>query len=197
MADPRSFMRGLAYQQQGRVEVEAQSPDVVTATVRGSMPYRVELRRAPRLSWSCTCPVGEDGDFCKHCVAVALQVTADEPERRHPRQAERVDGPDLVKYLSGLESEELVDLLREQVESDWRLRERLTARALASGGGSLDARSWKQRIDAVFGDSRDFVPYTEAGGWAQTSSRSSTPSANSSTPASRAVVGLAEHAAPC
>ena len=88
LADPRSFMRGLAYQQQGRVEVEAQGSDVVTATVRGSMPYRVELRRAPRLSWSCTCPVGENGDFCKHCVAVALQVTADEPERRHPRQAD-------------------------------------------------------------------------------------------------------------
>ncbi len=167
MADPRSFMRGLAYQQQGRVEVEAQGSDVVTATVRGSMPYRVELRRAPKLSWSCTCPVGEDGYFCKHCVAVALQVTGDEPEGRQTRQAERADGADLVKYLSGLESEELVDLLQEQVESDWRLRERLTARALTSGGGSLDVRSWKQRIDAVFGDSRDFVPYAEAGGWAQ------------------------------
>ena len=167
MADPRSFMRGLAYQQQGRVDVEAQGSDVVTATVRGSMPYRVELRRAPKLSWSCTCPVGEDGDFCKHCVALALQVAGDEPEGRHLRRAERADGPDLGTYLSGLESEELLDLLLEQVESDWRLRERLTARALASGGGSLDVGAWKKRIDAVFGDSRDFVPYAEAGGWAQ------------------------------
>ena len=70
-------------------------------------------------------------------------------------------------FLSSLESDELVDLLLEQVDSDWRLRERLTARALASGGGSLDVRSWKKRIDAVFGDSRYFVPYAEAGGWAQ------------------------------
>lgn len=54
----------------------------------------------------------------------------------------------------------------EQVESDWRLRERLTARAVACGGGSLDLRTWKQRIEAVFGDSRYFVPYAEAGGWA-------------------------------
>ena len=36
-----------------------------------------------------------------------------------------------------------------------------------SGGGSLDARTWKRRIDSVFGDRRHFIPYAEAGGWAQ------------------------------
>ena len=167
LADPRSFMRGLAYQGQGRVEVEEEGPRTVTAMVRGSMPYRVELRRAPKVAWSCTCPVGEDGDFCKHCVALALEVAGDEPEQRQPRRAEPDDGPDLRKFLSSLETDALVDLLLEQVESDWRLRERLTGRALASGGGSLDLRTWKNRIDVVFGDSRYFVPYAEAGGWAQ------------------------------
>lgn len=166
-ADPQSFLRGLAYQHQGRVELEAEGSGVVTATVRGSMPYRVELRRAPKVAWSCSCPVGEDGGFCKHCVAVALQVTNEEPGRGQPGPGTLDDGPDLGKYLSGLASDELVDLLLEQVESDWRLRERLTARALASGGGSVDVRAWKERIDAVFGDRRDFVSYAEAGGWAQ------------------------------
>jgi hypothetical protein len=52
-----------------------------------------------------------------------------------------------------------LDLVMEQVESDGRLRERLTARAVACGGGSLDLRTWKQRIEAVFGDCRYFVPY--------------------------------------
>src|SRR5688572_4970950 len=68
LAGPRSFARGLAYHGQGRVELEADDGKRVTAIVRGSMPYRVELRRGPQLAWSCTCPVGEDGDFCKHCV---------------------------------------------------------------------------------------------------------------------------------
>lgn len=166
-ADPRSFMRGVAYEHQGRIEIEDEGSGVVTATVRGSMPYRVELRRARKVAWSCTCPVGDEGDFCKHCVAVALHVAEDEPERRQPRRAELDNGPDLGDYLSGLDTNELVDLLLEQVEADWRLRERLTARALASGGGSVDVRAWKKRIDAVFGDRRYFVPYAEAGGWAQ------------------------------
>lgn len=167
LADARSFMRGLAYQHQGRAELDVRSSEVVTATVRGSMPYRVALRRAPTVSWSCTCPVGEDGVFCKHCVAVALEVGSNQFDRRQPRRANQDDGPDLDRFLSGLERDELVALLMEQVESDWRLRERLVARALASGGGSVDVRTWKKRIDAVFGDRRHFVPYAEAGGWAQ------------------------------
>jgi uncharacterized Zn finger protein len=80
--------------------VEARSPDVVTATVRGSMPYRVELRRAPKVSWSCTCPVGEDGVFCTHCAAVALDI-ADADHERHQRRSATLDhGAELGKYLS-------------------------------------------------------------------------------------------------
>jgi SWIM zinc finger len=54
-----------------------------------------------RVAWSCTCPVGKSGYFCKHCVAVALEVSDHEPEQRQPRQAERADGPDLRRYLAG------------------------------------------------------------------------------------------------
>jgi uncharacterized Zn finger protein len=166
LADPRSFLRGCGYQREGRVEVKERSGDTVTAVVRGSMPYQVELRRSPKVTWSCTCPVGEDGSFCKHCVAVALEAAGPETSAKRPRRKGETE-PDLRRYLAGLDAEALVDLVMEQVESDWRLRERLTAHAIASGGGSLDARTWKRRIDAVFGDSRHFVPYAEAGGWAE------------------------------
>lgn len=71
------------------------------------------------------------------------------------------------KFVAGLENEALVDLVMEQVGSDWRLRERLTAQAIAQGGGSVDLRTWKRRIDSVFGDSRHFIPYAEAHSWAQ------------------------------
>lgn len=168
LADPRSFLRGIAYHRQGRVEVHERDGETISAVVRGSMPYRVELRRDPKLSWSCTCPVGEDGDFCKHCVAVALEVARPEREPKRPARTKRKAGePDLRTYLAGLDTDALVGLVMAQAESDWRLRERLTAQAIASGGGSLDLRTWKQRIDATFGDSRYFVPYAEAGGWAQ------------------------------
>lgn len=165
LADLRSFLRGVGYQREGRVEIEERSDGRITAVVRGSMPYRVELRRDPRVTWSCTCPVGQDGNFCKHCVAVGLEVSADEPaDRRSPKRGEERD---LRRYLDGLDVDALVDLVMEQVESDWRLRERLAAQAIASEGGALDVRTWKRRIDATFGDGRHFVPYAEAGGWAE------------------------------
>lgn len=166
LADQRSFLRGYGYQQEGRVEVEQRGGDTVTAVVRGSMPYKVELCRSPKVAWSCTCPVGEDGGFCKHCVAVALEAAGPEPPATRPRRKGEGE-PDLRRYLAGLGDEALVDLVMEQVESDWRLRERLTAHAIASGGGSLDVRTWQRRIDAAFGNSRHFIPYAEAGGWAE------------------------------
>lgn len=166
LADPRSFLRGVGYQRDGRVEIRDRHEDAVKAIVRGSMPYHVELRRSPKVAWSCTCPVGEDGTFCKHCVAVALDEAG--PDRKSKRPDKRNDEePDLRKYVAGLDDEVLVELVMEQVDSDWRLRERLMSQAIASGGGSLDVRTWKRRIDAVFGDSRHFVAYAEAGGWAQ------------------------------
>ena len=130
------------------------------------MPYEVELRSTGEPGWSCTCPVGEDGTFCKHCVAVALEVA--EPERAAKRTARPrpPKEPDLRRYVASLDVDALVDLVIELAESDWRLRERLQAAALAVAGGSLDVPAWRSRIDAVFGG-RDFIPYAEAGTWAQ------------------------------
>ncbi len=145
LADPRSFMRGLVYLRERRVEIDD--------------------GRDPKVAWSCTCPVGEDGGFCKHCVAIALAEAG--PERGPNRTKGRAEEPDVRTYVAGLDHDALVDLVMEQVESDWRFSERLTARALTDGGGSLDLRTWKHRIDAVFGDRRHFVPYAEADGWAE------------------------------
>ena len=165
LADPRSFLRGSGYQRDGRVEITKRSAGQVDAVVRGTMPYSVELRREPRM-WSCNCPVGEDSIFCKHCVAVALAIAEPSPTSRGSRRAAPVDEDiDLRAFVAGLDHEALVDLAMEQADADWQLRERLRAHAIAAGGGTVNAREWKQRIDAAFGG-RHFVPYAEAGSWA-------------------------------
>lgn len=40
----------------------------LVATVRGTLPYSVELwvEGTRKAAWSCNCPQGEDGKFCKH-----------------------------------------------------------------------------------------------------------------------------------
>jgi uncharacterized Zn finger protein len=175
LADPGSFLCGVGYQRAGRVEIGDRHGDAITAVVRGSMPYHVELRRSPKPAWSCNCPVGEEGAFCKHCVAVALEEAGSDRTSKRPDGATD-EKPEVRKFVAGLDNDALVELVMEQVVSDWWLRERLTAQAIAQGGGSLDVRTWKRRIDSVFGDGRHFIPYAEAGGWAEDVVESSPPS---------------------
>ena len=73
MAGAAYFARGWRYYQDGQVSsIEAQG-DVVRAVVRGSYDYAVELTWGEQgMDHSCDCPLGIDGEFCKHCVATAL-----------------------------------------------------------------------------------------------------------------------------
>jgi superfamily II DNA or RNA helicase len=67
--DRETLHRGQAYFRSGRVGAVVRFDDqTVTAEVRGSRLYRVELRR-PDTDWqnSCTCPVARD---CKHVAAL-------------------------------------------------------------------------------------------------------------------------------
>ncbi len=73
MAGGRSFDRGTAYFASGRVLTLDERGGTITATVRGTYLYRVTLRaEAGGLASGCTCPLGDDGIFCKHCVAAGL-----------------------------------------------------------------------------------------------------------------------------
>jgi len=74
LAGERSYARGLAYFEQDAVlDLVQRRDDTLKARVQGSKVYRVELRASGRkLEASCTCPVGMDGEFCKHAVAVGL-----------------------------------------------------------------------------------------------------------------------------
>ena len=70
MADARSFERGEEYFAAGRVGSVVEYEGTLAAKVRGTQTYAVKLWvEKEQLEYSCTCPVGDDGAFCKHCVA--------------------------------------------------------------------------------------------------------------------------------
>jgi uncharacterized Zn finger protein len=144
------------------------------ATVRGSVPYTVELwDDGGRPGWSCTCPYAEDGAFCKHGVAVALLLDAGAPPDALPADLQGpVDEPRddadglLVEHLDGLDRDRLVALVLEAADQDWRLRERLLADARAARGEGPALAAWRRRVDAAFSPYDEFVSYREAAGWA-------------------------------
>ncbi|MFC3108569.1 SWIM zinc finger domain-containing protein [Undibacterium arcticum] len=74
------FRRGQTYACSGAISAaELSYPDAsitLKAQVRGTRAYTVELSVAAdeQLEGDCDCPHAEDGNFCKHQVAVAMQL---------------------------------------------------------------------------------------------------------------------------
>ncbi|MCL1693299.1 MAG: SWIM zinc finger family protein [Actinomycetia bacterium] len=169
LAGPRVYPRGVGYHTDGRVELNVAGDRRMKATVRGSVPYAVELWiESGELEWSCTCPYAEDGAFCKHCVAVALQVV-EEPVSILPPIPGPVDAglaADVSAHIEGLSRERLIEIVLGQCERDWRLRERMAAEARYARGEGPDRESWRRRIDAAFALHDDVVVYREAAAWA-------------------------------
>lgn len=123
MADAGSLERGADYAAMGRVHGLAHDGQVVVAEVAGGRRYRVRLWvEDDRLAHVCTCPVGEDGRFCKHCVAVGLAWIA----ARAPAATVERALPDVREHLAALDRDALVELLMEQAAVDDRLRRRLS-----------------------------------------------------------------------
>lgn len=175
LADAEVYARGVGYYRQGRVEPQDGNGGRHRATVRGSVPYTVELWvDSGRPLWSCTCPYAEDGSFCKHVVAVALtldggaadtllddllQAATDAPTEDEDRL--------LLSHLDTLPWDRLAELVVEAANNDWRLRERLLAEAHAARGAGPDLAHWRQRLDVAFAPYDDMVTYHEAFDWAR------------------------------
>ena len=78
-ADPGSIQRGRAYQKDGRVwNVDLVNAGKAVLLVDGdSGEYTVEVevsKKTGGLLFECDCPYADEGNFCKHMVAAALEL---------------------------------------------------------------------------------------------------------------------------
>ena len=165
MAGDRAFGRGEAYFTDGAVRSLRGDGGGIKATVRGTHSYRVRLwPEHDDLDYDCTCPVGQDGIFCKHCVAAGLAWLA----------GEQVDGADFTEdaasalgeenlraYLLTLDKEELVSVLLDETDENERLHRRLTLRSVQATPGTASGAVWKEALDDAV-DAGGFVSYWEA-----------------------------------
>jgi uncharacterized Zn finger protein len=73
LARGETLARGRAYAKDGRVISLAREAGCLRGKVRGTGLYDVSIwSKGKRLGYVCDCPAGSEGDFCKHCVAVAV-----------------------------------------------------------------------------------------------------------------------------
>lgn len=139
LAGKAAFDRGRAYFLDGRVTELRKADKHVTAIVLGNKGYSINLKITSRgIEGYCNCPASDGIDFCKHCVAAALQLA--EQEERSTALAEGGPEERLEAFLLQLNEESLRALILKLARKDDVLQQRLVQRAdLAMKAPSLAA----------------------------------------------------------
>ncbi|OKH96498.1 SWIM zinc finger family protein [Streptomyces uncialis] len=167
LAGERSFERGLAYVDAvSGVEV---GDGWIRASVRGTERYEVELRLGGRgkPTGTCDCPYGQEGNFCKHLVALGLSVIGQETDLTQRRTSARGRARGLDTWLTGLSREDLVALVREEMAEDRQLRRRLELRAASARGDLAEVRSRIRELLDIGPFAQDgYVEYADARAYA-------------------------------
>ncbi len=170
LAGAQSYQRGLDYFSHGHVESLEDDGSGVSALVRGNQDYTVTLAADEGvLDYSCDCPVGGDGAFCKHCVAAALAwlnraaVPAKSPAHRKTKEVTLADAG---KSLQDEDKETLVKMMLDWAKDDDRLHERLILYAARRSGPDTGAAAVRRAFERAV-RVHDFVHYREASGWAR------------------------------
>src|SRR5215212_12017054 len=143
LAGETYFERGEGYYQGGHVYDLVEHGGVIVAKVAGTEDYRVRLWAEDGLAYSCDCPLGLDGEFCKHCVAAGLAWLEGDNSEDAPGGSATMD--DVRTYLEDQDKDLLVRIVMEQAMEDEGLRERLLLRASRMGG--LDPAAFHRAID--------------------------------------------------
>lgn len=136
LADGKTFARGKAYFHEGAVSRLEQDETTVRAYVQGTHRYIVELGvgAVGDLTYECNCPVGDDGIFCKHTVAVALSwlensgeevFHIDEGAPVSTRKKRKTQEQLIHEHVSTLPEATLRELILEAAERDKTLRDKL------------------------------------------------------------------------
>lgn len=148
MAGEKSYERGENYYKQGAVRSLTTHAGKLAARVEGTEDYTVVLRLdGGAIRFSCSCPMGEREEFCKHCVAVALTyaeaVTSPATIDEEDDTGEDFDDDefddalpkvrtldDVQSYFASCHKDQLIELLLEvALQSDeWRARLKRKAR---------------------------------------------------------------------
>ncbi len=164
LAGAQNYRRGLEYFHEARVKSVTEKNGGITASVQGSERYRIQIKidkNSLELEYSCSCPVGMEGHFCRHLVAAGLQWLSDHTgagaKKAGKKKAEPLTVPE---WLARQKKTVLIDLIMEHADDDddfWNWLEMNTA---LMEDGSIDMDKLLRCLDnAILID--DFVDYHE------------------------------------
>jgi uncharacterized Zn finger protein len=153
LADAKSFDRGEGYFADGQVMSLVEYAGKLTAMVQGTDEYRVTLfADGDTLASDCTCPMGADDVFCKHCVAVGLTWLANAPDAAGKKSGKDSDTPvvtldDARTWLAKQDQTKLVEIILDQAAADARFRDWLLLQSARSAGKGANVAAIRKAID--------------------------------------------------
>jgi uncharacterized Zn finger protein len=163
IADPRSFERGEQYYALGLVRSMTEYNGTITAKVKGTHTYTVKLQLdSGELEHSCTCPMGDEEIFCKHCVAVGLawieNGSKDKAGKGGKAAKAEITIKDVKGHLESLGKDALVEMILRQAQEDDHLHEKLFMQTAKKMPGGHNLNALKKIIRNAI-DPGDFVDY--------------------------------------
>lgn len=156
--------RGAEYARSGKVQKIEVGETAIDAKVAGQRLYATRLViRNGRLSGRCSCPMGVQGDFCKHCVAVALVAKqqllageetpsaqpADGMASARPSKKEKtaqVTQAQLRAHLMSWEKSALVDLLFKVACTEGKELEAIRFKLVAERGPDILVSHLREKL---------------------------------------------------
>lgn len=176
LAGGRSFMRGEEYFDEGAVGPVSEKSGVISAKVHGTRTYDVRLKvirgknAQAELDYTCTCPVGQDGDFCKHCVALGLAWLGktddiEEAEFSEPSASttsKKISDDDIRSWLESQDTKIILDMLMAQLATDEQLREELVLKITKEKAVGIELDAYRKGLRSAFHTS-GFVDYYNMG----------------------------------
>lgn len=167
LAGERSFQRGKDYFADGRVEDLVLHGGELRTTVFGTEDYLVTFAvKGSELTFFCDCPYGQEGHFCKHCVATALAWREAGGRAGKPdHDSEVITLDELRPWLESQSPEDLASMLLDAAADHELLREKLLRRAAKGMGRGIDWNALKKSLERAT-RTGGFVDYREAWGFA-------------------------------
>jgi uncharacterized Zn finger protein len=130
LAGERSFERGQIYFDEERVRALVEFEGTIAATVEGTEDYRVKLwADEDSLGYSCDCPFADEGNFCKHCVAVGLALISE-------GDTGVVKLDDVLAFLERQDKRKLIEIILRDALDNERLCESLLLEVARANPGT-------------------------------------------------------------
>jgi uncharacterized Zn finger protein len=170
MAGDRYFARGENYFRQGYVHDLAVAGDRVTAQVSGTEEYDVELWvEEGRLQATCTCPLGVDDIFCKHCVAVGLTCLNNPSAAKAQQESRPAQKPvtmeEVQHFLERQEKPTLIQWIIDRTRQDDSWKQQLMLKVASSRPQGIDLTPFRRALrDAIA--IRGFIEWDEVSNYA-------------------------------